>query len=248
MAEVSFLKTRWYQTWWGVMLLALGVLALAVISLLIFLTAKYWWQIKQGRGDLLRTEIFGQVKSGDDLSDAALAAKRKELESATAPALGEAGAKLTIVEFIDFRCPNSQAAAPVVRKISQQYGDKVRIIIRAFPMESVYPGASKFSEVASCALEQGRFWEMHDLLFNRQKDLPDDLTSDDLAVLAAGASVDKNKLQECLDSGRARVKVNADYAVGFKYGVQGTPTFFVNGEKLAGTVPWEVWDGYLKNF
>lgn len=249
MADVSLPKDRWYQTWWGVTLLAAGVLVLAVIFLLSFLTFNYWRQIKAGEGVALKEQLFGQQEKPVDLAAAEeLKLKRRELESASEPFLGNPNAKVVIVEFIDFRCPHTLAEEPVVKKIMQKYAYKVKLIVRDFPVESRYAGTSKFSEFAFCVAEQGKYWAVHNLFFDRQKELPGEFSEELMKDISLELGLKSDLIKSCLASGRAKVSVNNDYSVGFKYGLQGTPTFFVNGEPAAGTVPWEAWDGYLKNF
>ena len=249
MAEVFLKKPSWYQTWWGVALAAAGVLALAVVFLLGFLVTKYWRQIKQGEGEALKKEIFGQIKPPMDLAaQEELKLKRRELESEREPFLGNPNAPVVIVEFIDFKCPHTLVEEPVIKKMMQKYGYKIKLIVRDFPVESRYAGTSKFSELAFCAAEQDKYWTLDDFLFDRQSELPAELSDQLVDEISSEIGLKSALIKTCLSSGRAKIGVNSDYAVGFKYGVPGTPTFFVNGEKAAGTVPWETWDGYLKNF
>ena len=238
---------RWYQTWWGVSLLGFSALILAVAAVVTVMTARYFWQIKSGGGEALRQEIYGQQEK-TDLEKADILALRQELETADSPFLGNPKAEIVIVEFVDFKCPNCLTEAPILRQVAAKYGYKTKIIARQFPAESIHSGASRLSEMAICAQEQNRFWEFYDLLFARQNELPAELTEIQEHQLADEASLNWTKLKECLDSGRAKVKVNRDYAAGYKYEIKGTPTFFVNGEKAEGAITWEIWENFLKNF
>ncbi|KKU27308.1 MAG: Periplasmic thiol:disulfide interchange protein DsbA [Candidatus Magasanikbacteria bacterium GW2011_GWA2_46_17] len=171
---------------------------------------------------------------------------RRELEAVDAHFLGNASAPITIVQFLDFKCPNSKAAAPIIRRLAQKYGSKAKIVIRHFPAESIHPGATQLSELAHCAYLEGDFWGMYDLLFQEQDNLSARLNPEDIGRLAAQVGLDGEKVKACMRAGRAKVAVNRDYADGYKFGVVGTPTFFVNGDRVQGIVPWEVWEGFLK--
>jgi protein-disulfide isomerase len=116
----------------------------------------------------------------------------------------------------------------VLRQLQQKYGERMRIVYRDFPL-SIHPQAPKAAEAGECANEQGRFWEMHDRLF----DVPG-LTIPDLKKRAAELQLDTSRFDQCLDSGKYAAEVRADIADGQKYGVSATPTFFVNGRMISG--------------
>jgi len=235
---------KWYQTGWGITLIALSVVVVLAVIGFCILVGVYWWKIKSGGGDALLSQInSSQIKKDDPI----MAARRKELETSDDPYLGNPSATKVIVEFVDFKCSNSQVAAPIMRKIADKYGYKVKIIVRDFPMESLYKGSSQLAELASCANEQGRFWLASDLFFQNQDQFGESLEKERIDSLADIVGMDKGKLWECLDSGRARIEVNKDYATGFKYKITGTPTFFIDGQKVEGVVSWEEWEKYLKN-
>jgi len=156
-------------------------------------------------------------------------------------------APVTIVEFADFKCPNCRLAAPILRQVAQKYGNKVKIIFRNFPVESTHPGATRLAEIAYCADRQGRFWPMHDLLYAEQDTLIPVLPRAEVQRLAEKTDLDLKQLWSCLGSPAAAIAVNRDYSDGFGVGLRGTPTWFVNGKKVEGVVPFEVWERYLDN-
>ncbi|MBU0546525.1 DsbA family protein [Patescibacteria group bacterium] len=238
-------EAKWYQTWWGVT--SAGLVALAIVGALGFaiLVGKYWWMIKQGRGDELLTQIQKTQPVAKD--DPLLMAKRKELETADDPFLGNPNAEIVIVEFVDYKCSNCKSAAPILHQIIDKFGYKVKIIVRDFPIETAHPGATKLAEIAFCANEQGVFWKMHDILFQVQDELPAELSVPDINRLADLAGVNKTKLQSCLDKQEPLIEVNLDYAVGYKNQMRGTPTYFVNGQKVQGVIPREDWEKYLNS-
>ena len=122
---------------------------------------------------------------------------RVSIDTAGAPVRGKADAPVTIVEFSDFQCPFCARARPTVNRVREVYGDKVRILFRHFPLQN-HPQASKAAEAASCADEQGKFWEMHDRLFQSQTKLQ----VTDLKQHAADLGLKGEEFSACLDSGR----------------------------------------------
>lgn len=152
---------------------------------------------------------------------------------ADGPAKGPSDAKVTIVEFSDFECPFCSKAEDSVTEVMSHYAGKVRVVYRHFPL-SFHPHAQKAAEAAACAEEQGKFWEMHKQLFaNQQK-----LGVDDLKAHAAAVGLDATKFAECLDTNKAKAKVDGDQKAGSEAGVNGTPAFFINGKVISGAQPF----------
>jgi len=236
---------RWYQTVWGIALLGLG--GLALFGALVFgaITVKFWWQIKQGQGSLLQQQVYGgfdrSVKENKGQN-----VDRSILENGDVPFLGNPNASTTIVVFGDFRCPNTKNAMPIIKQLAAKYGYKLKVIFRNFPGESIHPGATRLAQIGVCAYNQGKYWNVSDYLFAKKDDLPVYLAPADIAALSGETGLDLGKLNQCLDSSAAAIKVNRDYADGYRFGVGGTPTFFVNGQKIEGVVPWEAWEKYVK--
>jgi protein-disulfide isomerase len=139
--------------------------------------------------------------------------------------LGPEHAPVVVVEYGDFQCPTCKQAAPAARMLLERYANRVRLVFRHFPLEEAHPQALAAAEAAECAAEQGRFWEMHDLLFaNQDRLLPKHLRGYaerltlDLAQFTAEMEdhVYLQRVREHQDSGR-------------RSRVRGTPGFFVNG-------------------
>lgn len=150
------------------------------------------------------------------------------------PFRGRADAPVTIVEFSDFECPFCRAASPTLQQLSADYEDKVRLVYVQFPLADLHPHALKAAEASLCAMEQGKFWEMHDAMFADQANL----TVDDLKKHAAALSLDGDAFGACLDSGRQFARVREDVGEGVKAGVSGTPALFINGRMLVGAQPY----------
>jgi len=141
--------------------------------------------------------------------------------------------KVTIIEFSDFQCPFCGRAQPTLKQIIQDYGDKVEIVYKHFPL-SFHQYAQKAAEASECARDQGKFWEYHDILFENQNAL--DLTS--LKKYAKDLNLDTGKFNSCLDNSEKASVVEKDFNEGLARGVDGTPTFFINNEVLVGAQPY----------
>jgi protein-disulfide isomerase len=143
-------------------------------------------------------------------------------------------APVTVVDFWYFLCSFCARARPTVNRVRETYGDKVRWAFRHFPLD-FHAQAQKAGEASACAGEQGRFWEMHDLLWANTSRLQ----VADLKAHAATLGLDGARFGQCLDSGRHAGLVEADLQAGQGYGVSGTPAFFVNGRPLVGAQPFD---------
>ncbi len=159
---------------------------------------------------------------------------RVPIELAGAPLRGNPKAAVTIVEFSDFECPFCVRARPTVKRVRDTYGDKVQWAFRHYPLD-FHPQAQKAGEAAACAAEQGRFWEMHDLLWDK----PTELQVPELKQHAGALGLDAQAFAACLDGGRHAELVERDFRAGQEYGVTGTPAFFVNGRLISGAQPVE---------
>lgn len=143
---------------------------------------------------------------------------------------GPENAALTLVEYGDFQCPHCRNAYPIVKKVQQQLGARLRFVFRNFPLTQIHPEAEHAAEGAEAAGAQGAFWQMHDRLFERQFALDDD----SLVEYAQELGLDADRLRGELASGTYRAKVRDDFMSGVKSGVNGTPTFFINGARYDG--------------
>ena len=151
------------------------------------------------------------------------------------PALGNADAPITIVEFSDYQCPFCKrhfTNTLSVLKTNYIDKDKVRYVFRDFPLDSIHPYARKAAEAAHCAGDQGKFWDMHDVMFNNQGEL----MQDNLKGFAHDLKLEVEAFNACLDSGKYAKTVEADVAAGFAAGVTGTPKFFIGKAKPDGTM------------
>src|SRR4030095_5245621 len=141
-----------------------------------------------------------------------------------APVRGDANAAVTIVEFTDFQCPACAAMHPVLDEVLKTYGSKVRLVVRDFPL-TMHANARKAAEAANAAHAQGKFFEYIALLFKRQKAL----AVPSLKKYATELGVDRATFDAALDGGTFAAEVRHDISDGEVYGVNSTPTIFVNG-------------------
>lgn len=154
------------------------------------------------------------------------------------PMLGNADAPVTMIEFSDFECPFcARFFQQTLPQIKEQYikTGKVQFVYRDFPISSIHSNAEKAAEAGECADEQGKFWEYHDLIFSRQ----DQMSVANYKRWAAELKLDTARFDSCLDSGKYADEVAKDFSDGQAAGVSGTPTFFINGQRVVGALPFE---------
>ena len=137
---------------------------------------------------------------------------------------GPADAPATLVEYGDFECPNCRQAHPIVKRIQRRMGPRLRFAFRNFPLTELHPHAQHAAEVAEAAGAQGKFWEMHDRLFQRQFALDDE----HLITYAEELGLDSGRVARELAARTYRGRVRDDFMSGVRSGVNGTPTFFIN--------------------
>ena len=177
------------------------------------------------------------------------------------PFLGPEDAKVTVIEFSDFECPycaaamgthdaligqfksrdpSWEAAVPKLRELAAE--GKIKFVYRDFPLNS-HQNAQKAAEATECANEQGKYWEMHDKIFENQTAIG----VANLKQYAADLGLDTAAFNECLDSGAMAEEVQKDFADGQKYGVTGTPAFFINGTKISGAQSFSAFEQIIES-
>jgi len=144
--------------------------------------------------------------------------------------LGPDDAPLTLVEYGDYECPSCGMAFPFVKDVRRHFGKRLRFVFRNFPLTDAHPHALAAAEAAECVAEQGRFWEMHDQLFEHQRALDDA----HLATYAKAAGADIARFERDMAAHAHRLRIQADLDSGVTSGVRGTPTFYVNGVRHDG--------------
>jgi protein-disulfide isomerase len=150
-----------------------------------------------------------------------------EIATDDQPSKGSPTAPVTVVEFTDFQCPSCKEQAPVIERIAREYGERVRVVVRDYPL-SMHANAFRAAEAAEAARAQGKYWEYTALLYANQ----DALEDAKLKEYALRAGLDVAKFEADLTSGRHAERVRRDQADGNRVGVTGTPTLFVNGRPV----------------
>jgi protein-disulfide isomerase len=138
---------------------------------------------------------------------------------------GSANAPVTLVQYGDYECPYCGAAYPIVKEVQARMGNRLRFVFRNFPISTSHPHAEQAAEAAEAAASQGKFWQMHDLLYENQKHLRDQ----DLRRYAVELALDLERFDRELAEHVHAARIHEDFMSGVRSGVNGTPTFYING-------------------
>ncbi len=161
--------------------------------------------------------------------------------SGTDHSIGPANAPVTLVEYGDYECPHCGRAHPIVKRVVAEMGESMRFVFRNFPLAEIHPHATIAAQAVEAARDAGpnSFWAMHDLVFEHQEHLD----GGSLLRYAASAGADSNAVRDALEAGTFAERVSSDFMSGVRSGVNGTPTFFVNGARYEGA--WWEFDTFL---
>jgi protein-disulfide isomerase len=143
---------------------------------------------------------------------------------------GSANGSIRLLEYGDYECPFCAEAQPIIKEIQRRLGDDLLFAFRHFPLTNIHPHSKHAAEAAEAAAAQGSFWGMHDVLFENQDALEDEY----LAAYAAELGLDETRLMREVTSSIYAQRIREDFKSGMRGGVNGTPTFFINGERYDG--------------
>ncbi len=150
-------------------------------------------------------------------------------------AAGPTDAPLTLVEYGDYQCPHCAAADPVVHAVQKAFGKELRFVFRNFPLAEMHPAAEPAAEFAEGAAVQGRFWEAHDAIFAySRRHGPPSLGPEAFAAIATTLQLDAKKLEADVSAHHYLERIKNDFNGGIRSGVNGTPSFFINGQRFDG--------------
>ncbi len=149
---------------------------------------------------------------------------------------GNADAKVTLIEYSDFECPFCGRHYSTMKQLKEAYPNDIRVVFRHFPL-SFHAEAQKAAEASECAADQGKFWEMYDIIF--EANLAGDMSVSKWKSAASDLGLDTEKFNNCLDSGEKAARVAEDLNEGSGAGVEGTPATFVNGQVVSGALPFD---------
>jgi protein-disulfide isomerase len=165
-----------------------------------------------------------------------------KLKTQGAPSIGTPGAPVALVEFSDFQCPYCKAEAQEIRKnLLTTYPTQVRLYFKTFPLESLHPWAKAAAIASKCVAKQNpdAFWTYHDWVFEHQAEITPETLKDKVIGWAKDTKgIDSLQLGQCMDTKATEAEVNADEAEGQKLEINGTPTLFINGRRIAQTIDW----------
>jgi protein-disulfide isomerase len=167
----------------------------------------------------------------------------RETVAAIGPQLGPQSAPVTIVEFSDFQCPFCRRLAPILRELARRYPTQLRLVFRNMPLTTIHHAAERAARAGACAAAQGRFWEMHDLMFAEQSSL----SPDALKEKARRLKLDSKVFDQCLDSDSTLKSVQIDQAAAERLGLTSTPSSFINGRFIAGSLPLYRWQEVIND-
>jgi protein-disulfide isomerase len=148
---------------------------------------------------------------------------------------GSDKAEVTLVEYGDYECPYCGRAYPIVKQVQKHFGERLRFVFRNFPLAEMHPHAETAAETAEFADSKGQFWAMHDSLYENQESFSKEF----FLALAQELSLPPTELREALERGDFRPRIRSDFQGGVRSGVNGTPTFFINGRRHDGPFEFE---------
>ncbi|MBI2990104.1 MAG: thioredoxin domain-containing protein [Candidatus Magasanikbacteria bacterium] len=153
---------------------------------------------------------------------------------------GNQQAPAVLVEYSDFQCPACAATYPLLKRLSEELPDTLYLVYRHFPLKQIHPNAQPAAEAAEAAAKQGKFWEMHDSLFNTQTDWTGLNNPEEFFInLASSLGLDLETFKTDLRSKETQNRVDRDYKSGIASGIPGTPTFFLNGTRISNPGTYE---------
>ena len=218
------------------------VLIIFAVLLLAFagLIAYYTWLIARGEGEKLSQSFSSKFTQNSQTTVAPTIVSVDSLKAIirqSNPRFGQTEAPVTIVAFIDFECPFCQDGYATFADIKTRYAPVAQIIFKNFPIAQIHPRAIPAASAGVCAAAQNNFWPFYDQLFINKK-----LSDTDLKTTAQNLGLDRAQFANCLTDAKTVAAVEQDYNDGLRLGVRGTPTYFVNGQKIEGVISSVEWD------
>lgn len=188
--------------------------------------------LRQRRVAKAKTAYIQSVRKGAVIA-IVMPAPRAPIAATVAPPRGPANARVTLTEFADYECPYCQQIQPTIERLETEFKGKLAFVYKDFPLPS-HPNSAKAAEATRCAEAHGKYWEYHDLLESSKRlDMPS------LKAHARQLGLDAPAFDRCLDGGQKAEAVKAQAAEAQALGLQGTPTFFVNGRYITGSLSYD---------
>lgn len=209
----------------------------------------YEVEVRGSQGNASQTETFYISKDGQkiirgnvfDIGQNPFKEDLDKLKTEYQPSIGTPGAPVVLVEFSDFECPFCRQQAKMLREeLLKAYPKEVRLYYLDYPLESLHPWAKSAAMMGRCIFHQNAsaFWDYHDWIFENQDEMKIENLKDKVVDFAKGKGVDADQLSKCIDSGATEAEVNKTKVEGKELDVNSTPTMFVNGRRMVGTLQW----------
>ncbi len=188
-----------------------------------------------GFGVFIIASVFGIIFLGAKTDKSSgLVSREPQPISASDWINGEMSAEVVIIEYSDFECPACASYFPILKDLKEKFGSQIAVVYRHFPLTQIHRNAELASLASEAAGRQGKFWEMHDLLFENQKNWSANFGAKEIFIgYAQQLQLDEEQFINDLDAKDLQDKVSASYREGVSIGITGTPTFFLNGEKIS---------------
>lgn len=234
-------RSRWYKKWWVIILLLMASAILIYIISLFFLVNRLA-KNPADLGNFLNSRNL--LNLGENIASTSEQVNIKIIEGESNYFIGSDNPIITVVVFSDFNCPYCKSAADTVANLAIKYGDKIKIIMRDYPV--IGENSLELALASRCAGEQGKYWPMYYKLF----ELQGQFSSTDLTSIAQTISVNNiNKFSQCLTEEKYKVNIVKDASDAQFLKVEGTPAWFINGEKAGeGNIPFAAWTKFFDNY
>ena len=239
--EISFSSKKPHR---ALKVISITIICSLICVLLVIFSIKtysFYQKIKRGDGLSLALQFDEAFTKDTTLAKEVTVINPQVLARNNNVNLGKG--EITVVQFADFECPFSAKEYSVFRELALKYQDKVKFVFRQLPLNEIHQSANVAALASLCAQDQGKFWAMHDKLFQNNAKLG----NDDVLRYAEQVGVDKNKFILCMEKKKYQKQINQDVADGAALGVRGTPTFFINGQKIEGAIPANIFDTILSS-
>ncbi|OGH72460.1 MAG: hypothetical protein A2921_02310 [Candidatus Magasanikbacteria bacterium RIFCSPLOWO2_01_FULL_43_20b] len=248
--DISGVVKKWYKKGWGVAILTVAGLVLIVGLSFAGFFAYYAWQLRFGDAESVSKQFAGNKKMMSTAQFLSNAQNTSDFIGDYAKyirpsnqVVGDENAPVTILVFYDFQCPYSREAFPIFQEVMRKYEPVVRVVFKYLPLVSIHQDSLVAAEAASCAQEQGKFLVYHNLLFTKQ-----DLQTEALLANAKELGLNTDMFNLCLATEKYNQEINLDTKDAMEIGLQGTPSYLVNGVKIGGVLTAQQWDEIILSF
>ena len=223
----------WYKRFWGRALIVVAVLFLMVSIYFAYILANTFYQLSQGK-------IFDSA-SGLWLSEEEDRENRKEVAdilTGDSPWLGAEDPFIHVIAYESLTCPFCKEDQTNIKKMLANFGSIVKFTTKDFPTDSLHIGSFEAHLAAACAHEQGAYWQYRDVLYQNQSEF----TKVQLKSLAVPLGINMSDFEKCLDEEKYTYEIKQNWAEGARIGVEGTPTYIINGNLIPGAISYELWE------